>query len=68
MFAIDGMPTANPHLLPPNSSAMIGHSDQANHRYDLTDFWNAAEPGILPAASSLRPLHINKDIPDTLTN
>ncbi|HEX2710853.1 MAG TPA: alkaline phosphatase family protein, partial [Candidatus Acidoferrales bacterium] len=34
--------TANPHHLPPTSTAMIGHTDQANHQYDLTDFWKAA--------------------------
>src|SRR5262249_23070877 len=27
--------TANPHHLPPSSIAMIGHTDQANHQYDL---------------------------------
>src|SRR3989454_5089613 len=33
--------TANPHHLPPTSVSMIGKTDQANHQYDLTDFWNA---------------------------
>ena len=32
--------TANQHHLPPTSVAMIGHTDQANHQYDLSDFWN----------------------------
>lgn len=33
---------------------MIGHTDQANHQYDLIDFWNAAEAGNLPAVSFLK--------------
>lgn len=36
--------TANPHHLPPTSIAMIGRTDQANHQYDSSDFWNAATP------------------------
>src|SRR5262249_11262173 len=43
--------TANPHHLPPSSAAMIGSTDQANHQYDLTDFWNATQ---LPAVSFLK--------------
>jgi phospholipase C len=46
--------TANPHHLPPSSVAMIGHSDQANHQYDLSDFWAAADAGNLPAVSFLK--------------
>jgi phospholipase C len=47
--------TANPHHLPPTSVAMIGHTDhQANHQYDLSDFWNAANAGNLPAVSFLK--------------
>jgi phospholipase C len=46
--------TANPHHLPPTSVAMIGHPDQANHQYDLTDFWAAANAGNLPAVSYLK--------------
>lgn len=45
--------TANPHHLPPTSISMIGYSDQANHQYDLTDFWDAASAGNLPAVSFL---------------
>src|SRR5262249_43002001 len=37
--------TANPHHSPPTSVAEIGHTDQANHQYDLSDFWAAAEAG-----------------------
>ncbi len=47
--------TANPHHLPPSSVAMIGHSDQANHQYDLSSFWAAANHGNLPAVSFLKP-------------
>jgi phospholipase C len=46
--------TANPHHLPPTSVAAIGHTDQANHQYDLTDFWAAASAGNLPAVSFLK--------------
>ena len=46
--------TANPHHLPPTSVAMIGHTDQANHQYDLSDFWAAAQAGNLPAVSFLK--------------
>lgn len=46
--------TANPHHLPPSSAAMIGSSDQANHQYDLTSFWTAADAGNLPAISFLK--------------
>ena len=30
--------TANPHHLPPTSIEMVGHTDQANHQYDLSHF------------------------------
>lgn len=46
--------TANPHHLAPSSPAMIGATDQANHQYDLTDFWTAADNGHLPAVSFLK--------------
>jgi phospholipase C len=46
--------TANPHHLPPTKIAMIGNTDQAHHQYDLSDFWNAAENGNLPAVSFLK--------------
>jgi phospholipase C len=46
--------TANPKHLPPSSIAMIGHQDQANHQYDLKDFWAAADHGNLPAVSYLK--------------
>ncbi|HXX92087.1 MAG TPA: alkaline phosphatase family protein, partial [Planctomycetota bacterium] len=47
--------TANPKHLAPSSVAMIGHTDQANHQYDLTDFWAAAAAHNLPAVSYLKP-------------
>ena len=46
--------TANPMHLPPTSVAMVGHSDQANHQYDIADFWAAADAGNLPAVSYLK--------------
>ena len=47
--------TANPHHLAPSSTDMIGRGDQANHQYDLSDFWAAADGGHLPAVSFLKP-------------
>jgi phospholipase C len=46
--------TANPLHLPPTSTAAIGHQDQANHQYDLSDFWAAADHGNLPQVSYLK--------------
>lgn len=46
--------TANPQHLPPTSVAKIGHQDQANHQYDLKDFWAAADHNNLPAVSYLK--------------
>jgi phospholipase C len=46
--------TANPQHLPPSSTAMIGRTDQANHQYDLEDFWKALDAGHLPAVSYLK--------------
>ncbi len=46
--------TANPHHLPPSSAAMIGRQDQANHQYDLEDFWVAAQARNLPEVSYLK--------------
>jgi phospholipase C len=51
--------TRNPHHLPPTSVAMIGKSDQANHQYDLLDFYTALGSGNLPAVSFLKG--INRD-------
>jgi len=46
--------TANPRHLRPTSPAMIGRTDQANHQYDLTDFWAAVQGGVMPAVSFLK--------------
>ena len=46
--------TTNPHHLAPTSSAMIGKKDQANHQYDISDFWNAVDVGNLPTVSFLK--------------
>ncbi len=46
--------TANPHHLPPSTIKKIGETDQANHQYDLRDFWEAADSGHLPSVSFLK--------------
>jgi phospholipase C len=46
--------TANPQHLPPTSVAMIGQSDQANHQYDMSDFWASIQNGTMPAVSFLK--------------
>jgi phospholipase C len=46
--------TSNPKHLPPTSVATIGHTDQANHQYDLTDFDAALTAGNLPAVTFLK--------------
>jgi len=46
--------TSNPKHLPPSSVAAIGHTDQANHQYDLTDFDSAVAAGNLPSVSFLK--------------
>ncbi len=47
--------TANPHHLPPTSTALIGHQgDQANHQYDLNALWAALNAGNLPAVSFIK--------------
>ena len=33
---------------------MIGHTDQANHQYDLSDFWAGAQAGNMPAVSFIK--------------
>jgi phospholipase C len=47
--------TANPRHLPPTSEAAIGHTDQANHQYDLSDFYKTLKDGNMPAVSFLKP-------------
>jgi phospholipase C len=46
--------TANPHHLPPASETEIGHNGQANHQYDLSDFYETLEDGNLPSVSFLK--------------
>jgi len=46
--------TSNPHHLPPTSSSMIGKTDQANHQYDLSEFFVALKDGHMPAVSFLK--------------
>ncbi|TCC41782.1 phospholipase C [Kribbella speibonae] len=46
--------TANPKHLPPSSVAAIGHTDQANHQYDTSDFDAALAADNLPAVSFLK--------------
>lgn len=43
--------TSNPQHLPPTSPEMIGRTDQANHLYDISDFWVAAKHGNVPEVS-----------------
>jgi phospholipase C len=47
--------TANPDHLPPSSPFVIGtNADQANHQYDLSDFWTAVSLGYMPQVSFLK--------------
>jgi phospholipase C len=48
--------TRNPHHLrpSPDTPQEIGYSDQANHQYDMSDFFNALRAGNLPAVSYLK--------------
>ncbi len=44
--------TANPQHLPPTGP--IGQTDQANHQYDLSYFWQAVNSGNMPAVSFVK--------------
>ena len=46
--------TANPHHMPASSINMIGQTDQANHQYDLADFFTALNAGQMPSVSFLK--------------
>jgi phospholipase C len=46
--------TANPMHKPPTSIAAIGTTDQANHQYDITRFWQALDANNLPSVSYLK--------------
>ncbi len=47
--------TANPKHLPPSSEAKIGQTDQANHNYDISDFFLTLKHGNMPSVSFLKP-------------
>jgi phospholipase C len=47
--------TANPQHLPPSSETAIGTTDQANHQYDLSYFYDTLADGNLPAVSFVEP-------------
>ena len=46
--------TSNPKHLPPSSEAAIGHTDQANHQYDISNFSQTLTAGNMPAVSFLK--------------
>jgi phospholipase C len=46
--------TANPQHLPPSSEGLIGYTDQANHQYDLSEFFKTLTHGNMPAVSFLK--------------
>ncbi|MDP4105427.1 MAG: alkaline phosphatase family protein [Bacillota bacterium] len=46
--------TANPDHKAPSSANMIGKQDQANHQYDMNDFWTAVDKGNMPSVSYLK--------------
>jgi phospholipase C len=46
--------TANPAHLPPSSESAIGRTDQANHQYDLSDFYETLKDGNMPSVSYLK--------------
>lgn len=43
--------TSNPQHLPPTSFELVGKNDQANHLYDINDFWEAAKIDNVPSVS-----------------
>lgn len=47
--------TSNPQILPYSSLENVGKTDQANHNYDIDDFYNALSIGVMPAVSYIRP-------------
>ncbi len=46
--------TSNPKHQPPTSEAAIGHTDRANHQYDLSLFYDTLMDGNLPSVSFLK--------------
>ena len=59
--------TANPHHLQATSVSMIGQTDQANHQYSLTDFWNAVNNGNMPAVTFLKAYYAGTGHPNDTT-
>lgn len=47
--------TSNPNHLAPSSVKAIGYQDQANHQYDILDFWAAVKEHNIPAVSFIKP-------------
>jgi phospholipase C len=47
--------TANPTHARPSSILNIGHTDAANHNYDVNDFFNAVSNGNFPAVNFIKP-------------
>ncbi|HUA34108.1 MAG TPA: alkaline phosphatase family protein [Candidatus Binataceae bacterium] len=49
--------TSNPNHLPPSSPFLIGtNADQANHQYDLSNFWQGVAVGNIPQVSFLKAM------------
>lgn len=46
--------TANPDHKAPSSPELIGKQDQANHQYDMKDFWTSVDNGNMPSVSYLK--------------
>lgn len=46
--------TRNPHHLRPTSPDMIGKTDQANHMYDISDFFTSLSARSLPSVSYVK--------------
>ena len=46
--------TANPHHVAPSKPTMIGQTDQANHQYDMDNFWVSVDTHEMPAVSFLK--------------
>jgi phospholipase C len=51
--------TVNQHHFPFTTAAKIGKTDQANHQYDLNDFFTALKAGVMPSVSYLKAKNIN---------
>jgi len=47
--------TSNMNHLPPSSLSLVGYTDRANHLYDLSVFWKAADRGNIPSVCFFKP-------------